>query len=88
MNLETRLQMLIKVDKYADSEFRIKIFLIQIFIVVVFIKYTNFKNSRINLIPTAKWGNQACRFKYDISSGFLEARSFERERTKVAKRPL
>ena len=26
MNLETCLQMLIKVNKYADSEFRIKIF--------------------------------------------------------------
>ena len=38
MNLETCLQMLIKVNKYADSEFRIKKTLIWIFIVVVYIK--------------------------------------------------
>ena len=38
MNLETCLQMLIKVTKYADSEFRIKKFLIWIFVVVVYIK--------------------------------------------------
>ena len=38
MNLETRFQMLIKVRKYADSEFRIKKILISILFVVVFIK--------------------------------------------------
>ena len=38
MNLEACFQMLIKVTKYADSEFRIKKILISIFIVVVFIK--------------------------------------------------
>ena len=38
MILETCLQMLIKVNKYADSEFRIKKILISIFIVVVYIK--------------------------------------------------
>ena len=38
MNLETCLQMLIKVNKYAVPEFRIKKFLISIFVVVVYIK--------------------------------------------------
>ena len=38
MNLETRFQMLIKVSKYADSEFRIQKILISIFIVVAFIR--------------------------------------------------
>ena len=38
MNLETRFQMLIKVNRHANSEFRIKKILISIFIVVVFIK--------------------------------------------------
>ena len=38
MNLETCLQMLINVNKHADSEFRISKFLIWIFVVVVYIK--------------------------------------------------
>ena len=38
MNLETCFQILIKVNKYADSEFRINNFLICIVIVDVFIK--------------------------------------------------
>ena len=38
MNLETCLQMLIKVNKHADSEFRIKQILIWIFVVVIYIK--------------------------------------------------
>ena len=38
MNLETCLQMLIKVNKHADSEFRIYKFLNWIFVVVADIK--------------------------------------------------
>ena len=38
MILEACFQILIKVNKYADSEFRIKKFLIWIFIFVVYIK--------------------------------------------------
>ena len=49
MNLETCIQMLIKVNKHADSEFRIYKFLMLIFVVVVYIKYTNWWKLKMNL---------------------------------------
>ena len=49
MNLETCLQKLIKVNKHADSEFRIKKFRIWIFVVVVYLKYTNWWKLKMNL---------------------------------------
>ena len=41
-----------------------------------------------DLLPNVILGKQDADFEYDIFNSFFEARSAEKERTKVAKRPL